>query len=620
MVNGYNGKILRVDLTTGGVSVERPNDDFSRHYIGGEGFIAYYLLKELSGGEDALGPKNKLIFANGPITGVPIAGSGRNSVGAKSPLTNGFADAEVGGYWGAELKHAGYDAIIIEGKAKTPVYLSIDDDRVEIKDAKHLWGKATAECQKLVQEELGNRSVRIAQIGIAGENQVRFACIVNDLSHAAGRTGLGAVMGAKKLKAVAVRGRQKVALSDAKAVTALAKALTEQVKTSGFAPFLSKMGTAGLVLRQNTAGGLPTRNFQQGVFEGADKISGEMINEKLLVGRRSCYACTVRCKPEVAVKEPYNVDPIYGGPEYETLAALGSSCGIDNLEAIVKGNELCNAYGLDTISTGVTIAFAMECFERGILTEEDSNRLRLNFGNAEVMLQLVEMIANRKGIGKVLADGSARAASAFGRDSKTFAMQVKGQEIPMHMPIVKPGLGLGYAVSPTGADHNHNFHDPGAGRPLSDLLKAMGISQTLPQQELSTAKVKMLVHASSWEHTLNCLVLCNFVPLGYAQTIDLMKNITGWSPTLEELIKVGRRCITMTRVFNIREGMTKKDDYLPARFFTPFSSGPLKGVSIREDELKQARDAYYDMVGWDENGVPTSESLRELDIEWVARA
>jgi len=450
MVAGYNGKILRVDLSRGTTSVDEPEEGFYRHYMGGRAFVSYYLLRELGGGEDPLGPQNKLIFAGGPVTGIPIAGSGRNSVGAKSPLTNGYGDAEVGGYWGAEFRQAGYDAIIIEGKAEKPVYIWIEDGKVEIKDARHLWGKTTGECQKIIQQESGVSGVRVAQIGIAGENQVNYACVVNDINHAAGRSGMGAVMGSKNLRAIAVRGRQKVEVADSRAVNSLARRLRDILKTHRAAVAMSQYGTAGGLVALNTAGGLPTRNFKDGVFEGAEKISGQLMNESILAGRGGCYACPIRCKPEVSVGEPYNVDPFYGGPEYETLAALGSDCGIDNLEAVAKGNQLCSAYGLDTISTGASIAFAMECFENGILTDKDTGGSKLNFGNAEAMLQMIEMIARREGPGKVLADGVVKAAAAFGKGAEEFAMHVKGQELPMHEPRFKPGLGVGYTISPTG--------------------------------------------------------------------------------------------------------------------------------------------------------------------------
>ena len=618
MLNGYNGKILRVDLSTRTISVDEPEEDFYRSCIGGRGLISYYLLREVKVGVDALGPENKLIFATGVITGVPIAGGGRNSVGAKSPLTNGYGDAEVGGYWGAELKHAGYDAIIIEGKSDAPVYLWIEDGRVEIKDASHLWGKTTGECQGIIRQELGDKSIRVAQIGIGGENQVRYACVMNDITHAAGRCGLGAVMGSKNLKAIAVRGRQKVQLANADAVNSLTRWLIEDLKTNRGAANTRENGTQGLVTGFNMMGALPTRNFQEGVFEGADKISGVTMKESMVVNKQGCYACPLRCKAEVAVDGPYNVDPVYGSPEYEALGALGSNCGVDNLKAIAKANELCNAYGLDVISTGVTIAFAMECFERGILTEKDTGGLNLNFGNAEAMVQLVEMIARKESLGKILAEGMVSAASEIGNGAEEFAMHVKGQAIPMHEPRSKPGHGVGLAISPTGADHMHTMHDTGYARRIGGTIRALGVSETVPVQDLGPAKVRILVYNSLWQHVKNCFVFCDFVPLAMDKLIELVNGITGWNTNTWELMKVGERCITLEQAFNVREGRTKAMDILPRRFFTPFTSGPMQGISISEEDFRQAVDTYYAMVGWDrESGIPNPAKLQELGIEWA---
>ena len=618
MVKGYNGKILRVDLTTSTTSVEEPDENFYRRYFGGSGFISYYLLKELKGGEDPLGPENRLIFATGPLTGVPVSGTDRNSVGAKSPLTNGHGNAEVGGFWGSELKHAGYDAIVIVGKAKSPVYLWIEDGKVEVRDARHLWGKTTKDCQDILKQELGN-SVRVCQIGIAGENLVRYACIVNDLNHAAGRSGMGAVMGSKNLKAIAVRGHQKVAYADEVAVTNLIKTIIGELKTHTAAINMAKNGTPGILMSLQTTSGLPTRNFRQGQFEGAEKLSAATMQKTIWQRHGGCYACTVRCKPEVIVGEPYNVIPEYGGPEYETLASLGSNCGIDDLSAIAKGNQLCTAYGLDSISVGVSIAFAMECFERGILTEKDTDGLKLSFGNAEVMLQLLEMIAHRKGLGNILAEGTERAADKIGKDSKDYAMQVKGQELPMHEPRLKVGLGVGYAISPTGADHCHNIHDTAYVAKVSSDLKSMGIFEPIPAQDLSSAKVRLLYYGSNWQHVLDCLVFCQFVPLSNSRIVELIKAVTGWNTNLFELMKIGERYITMARVYNIREGKTKNDDYLPKRFFTAFEIGPLKDKLVRETDLAQSIETYYGMAGWDKNGVPTTVKLAELGIDWVAK-
>jgi aldehyde:ferredoxin oxidoreductase len=355
------------------------------------------------------------------------------------------------------------------------------------------------------------------------------------------------------------------------------------------------------------------------VFEGASKISLAAMKESILVRRGGCFACPIRCKPHVSVPAPHNVDPEYGGPEYETLAAFGSDCGIDDLQAVAKANELCTAYGLDTISTGACIAFAMECFENGILNEKDTGGLKLNFGNAQAMLQMVEMIARKTGLGKVLAEGVARAAKTIGQGAERFAMHVKGQEIPMHEPRFKPGLGVGYAISPTGADHCHNIHDSVYSARVGGVMKDLGVFDPLPTQDLSPAKVRMLLYGSLWQHLLNSLVFCQFVPLSVDRMVDLVKGITGWQTNTWELLKVAERNITMAQVFNIREGKTKADDALPARFFTPFTAGPLKGVSIKETAFNQARDTYYAMVGWDKDGAPTLAKLQELGIEWAAK-
>jgi len=340
----------------------------------------------------------------------------------------------------------------------------------------------------------------------------------------------------------------------------------------------------------------------------------------MLLKRGSCFACPVRCKPEVSLPHPHSVDSIYGGPEYETLASLGSNCGIDDLPAIAEGNQLCNSYGLDTISTGDCIAFAMECFEQGILTLEDTDGLELRFGNSVAMLKMIEKIIHRDGLGNLLAEGVARASAQIGKGAEAIALHVKGQELPLHEPRLKHGLGLGYAMSPTGADHCHNIHDTmfmGPSPQLEDF-KALGILEPLPNTDLSLDKVRMVYYIVNWRHLQNCLVFCYFVPLNFLKTAELIQVVTGWNSSVWELMKVGERCAAMTRAFDCREGFNQDDDRLPERFFTPFTSGPLQGVSVDRTKLKEAINAYRSISGWTgPGGMPSPAKLYELDIGWV---
>jgi aldehyde:ferredoxin oxidoreductase len=613
MAYGYNGRILRVDLSNKEISMEEPDDNFYRRYMGGRGFIGHYLLKELKPKVDPLGPDNKLIFATGVITGGRIGGSGRNSVGAKSPLTNGYGEAEAGGYWGPELKRTGYDAIIFEGKSEKPVYLWIGGEEPELRDASHLWGKTTLETEEAIREELGDRLVKTALIGPAGENLVRLACILNDVTRAYGRAGMGAVMGSKNLKGVAVRGKRPPALADPAKIKEIVK-WTNENYSKGF----QDVGTAGGVVGLNQNSGLPTRNFRDPSFEGAEAISGQTMRDTILINRATCYACPVKCKRVVKVDQPYKVDPAYGGPEYETIGSLGSNCGIDNLAAIAKGNELCGAYSLDTIGVGTTIAFAMECFENGLITEKDTDGIELRFGNADAMLKMVEMIAKREGIGDLLAEGVMRAAEKIGKGASEFAMHVKGQEFPMHEPRYKLGMGMGYTISPTGADHMQSIHDGGSGRHPGGLLR-LGVLNGLPANDLSPGKVRMFVYQQHWNSLRNCAGLCVFLPYSFNQVPEIVQAITAWDVTNWELMKVGERGTTMARAFNVREGFTRADDAFPKRMHEAFTSGPLEGVAVGEERLAEAISVYYDMMGWDrETGVPTRGKLQELDIEWVA--
>jgi len=616
MEKRFTGKILRVNLSKKKVSSENLEETFYRRYFGGRGLISYYLLKELKPRIDPLGPENKLIFACGPVTGAPVSGSGRNSVGAKSPLTGAYGEAEAGGFWGAELKQAGFDAIIVEGKASEPVYLWIHDQKVELRDASRLWGLEIKKSQETIRNDLGDNRVKVAQIGPGGEKLVRYASVVNDLNHVAGRCGMGAVMGSKNLKAVAVKGSTRVPVRKPKKLRKLAKWMAQNVDNVAHA--LHAYGTGDAMDVMEKTGNLPIRNFRDGDFPEVDQISAEAVKEHVRVGMGTCFACVVACKKEVKVKEPWNVDPEYGGPEYETLASLGSNCGVSDLKAVCKANELCQRYCIDTISTGVTISFAMECFEHGLLTKADTGGMDLSFGNAESMVKMVELIGEKRGLGALLAEGSMRAAEHIGNGAEEFAVHVKGQEVPMHDPRLKRGEALGYAVSPTGADHVHNIHDTFLYPQLPKRYASLGILEAVPVEDFGPKKVRLFKYVMEWRTLNNFLVMCLFTPWSVIQKVDIVRSVTGWNTTAFELMKVVERGNTLTRIFNIREGFTEKDDWLPPRFFQPKTSGALNKTSVNPEELQKAKTLYYDMMGWTEQGIPKQSTLEELNIAWAA--
>src|SRR5262245_23541147 len=445
---GYWNKILHVRLDDRSMWVEEPGDAFFRRYAGGRGLIGHYLLKYVPKGADPLGPENILVIAPGVLTGAPVPGAGRHSVGAKSPLTGGFGESESGGFWGAELKRAGWDGIVVHGVSPAPVYLWINDGAVEIRDADHLWGRITGEVEEAIIEELGDPRIRVAQIGPGGENLVRYACIANDLNEVAGRTGMGAVMGSKRLKAIAIRGKIPVKIADQKALTAIAKWVSSTMEQNHRA--FHEFGTGAAMQGKNLEGGMPTLNYRLGAFEHVAKVDAIAVRDQVRVQMKACYACSVRCKKVVHIEEKeeaarqasdslyqgkvrvafdplhrYRVDPKYGGPEYETLASLGVNLGLDDLIAICKSNEMCNYLGMDTVSLGATLAWAMECFEHGILTLEDTDGMPLRFHDADSVVKLIEMIAYRRGVGDLLAEGSRRAAQRIGRGSEAYLTTVK---------------------------------------------------------------------------------------------------------------------------------------------------------------------------------------------------
>lgn len=610
---GYNGKVLRINLSRKSVKEEPLDGLFCRRYLGGSGFIAYYLWKELKKGVDALSPQNLLIFAMGPVSGLNLPGAARHCVGGKSPMTGGIAKAEVGGFWAAEFKRAGYDAIIIEGKADKPVYLWIQDGEASIRDASHLWGMETRELEAAVREELGDNRIQLAMIGPGGENMVRYACIMHGCHDAAGRGGLGAVMGSKNLKAVAVRGHHLPKTADPERIKEI-----RQIQTKP-SPF-SKYGTGGPELSFfETSGNLPVRNFRDGLFPEVTKINSAVMQaHPMWVKMDGCYACPVRCKKVVKMGEPYNVDAAYGGPEYETIAALGSNCGVGDVEKIVKANERCGAYSLDTISTGSTIAFAIECYERGLLTKKDTGGFEMRFGDGDLVLKLIELIIQRKGIGALLAEGTAGMVKKIGGDSADFAIQVKGLESGMHDPRTKAGIGLGYMVTPAGADHNLNIMDSAfAQEPMLKQYHPMGVIDPVELMDIGPHKVDAVKLSMCKAVIDDALVVCQFTGYNYQIAADTLAAVTGWTTGPAELEKIGERILTLFRLINLREGITAADDVMPKRFFQAKTDGVLadKSKTLDPAAFDKARQFYYALMGWDSDGVPLPEKVESLYID-----
>lgn len=628
MTRGVLNKILRVDLTTGSLTVDEKNDHYYRRYLGGWNIVADTLLREVPKGADPLGPDNRLVFSAGILAGMALSGASRSVAGAKSPLTGGFGVGESGGNFGAELKRAGFDAIIVQGASTTPVYLWIKDGVAELRDATAVWGKQTKETHQALIAEVGERRAQCAMIGPAGENLVKYACIMHGLYDAAGRTGLGAVMGSKKLKAIVVRGTTNITGADADKIRAMARGMAEDVREGRKAAHMAAWGTGADQVGMIATGNLPTRNFRDGDFdpEGAREISSMDFMPKYGLGMEGCWGCAVRCKKIVKFEGKYNVDPDYGGPEYETIGMIGSNCGVSDIAAVSMGSELCNAYGLDVIGTGACISLAMEAFENGLLDTDKTGGLEIRFGDGDVMVELIKKIALREGIGDLLSDGPARVAEKIGGDAWRYAMAVKNQAFPAHEPRFKRALAIGYAVSPTGADHMHSLHDAGLqnadanGFLPNGTLRALGLIDPVPLESLGPDKVRLHTVNQIDRGTQNCMILCNFVPWTLVERAELINAATGWDVSPVELYKIGERAMTLARVFNMREGLTAADDRLPERSYGPTRNGALADGGIDREELQEAVHMYYGMMGWDEEtGVPTRGTLERLDIGWAAQ-
>jgi len=608
MMFGWYGKVLRVDLTNEKATVEEVNPQTAKDFIGGRGWAIKYLYDEVDSTVDPLSPGNKLIFGTGPLTATPAPTGNRYTVVTKSPLTGALSCSNSGGVFPTEMKRTGFDMFVFEGRASRPVYLWVNDDQVEIRSAEHLWGKTVPQTEDTLLGETDPKA-RVACIGPAGERLVKVAAIMNDKHRAAARSGVGAVMGSKNLKAVVVRGTKKTPLAEPEAMRELCKLVRSEVNADvKKGSSLREYGTAYVPPVTNEIGILPTRNFQTGVFEGVDNISGYVLKEKYLIRAKPCYGCPIACGRDTRVD-----DPIYGGegegPEYETIAALGSSCGVDNLAAVTKANYLCNELGLDTISTGVTISCAMEMYEQGVLPESDVGR-PLRFGDADAVIALIQEIAYRRGFGDALAEGSYRLASKYGHPE--FSITAKKLEFPGYDPRGAKGMGLLYATSNIGASHM-----------AGDIAysEVFGVPEKIDPLTIED-KPRLIYRFEDAFAIIDAAGLCVFLSVRYLFDPDvnlwptrltrLMNHATGAGYTEETLLEAGERIFNLERMFLLQAGFTQADDTLPQRMLEePLPDGPAEGHVV---ELDQMLPQFYQLRGWDENGVPTAEKLQALGL------
>jgi len=606
---GYIGKILRVDLSYGRTSAVEITDDFAERWIGGRGFIANMLYDELEPRIDPLSPENKLIFMTGPLAGTMIPLTGKYTVGMKSPLTKTISVSYCGGHFGPTMKFAGYDGVVFEGRSEKKVYAFLHDGRLELKDASHLWGKTTHETEDMVAQELESKpNTRVASIGQAGEHLVRIASIMSDKHAAAARGGPGAVMGSKNLKAFAVRGAGRAeTFVDSHTWRETLAWIAKIVDSNDVVKAFSADGTTGSVAFVNELGLMPTRNFQTGHFEGGETIGADYIKKHWPNrGFAHCWGCRDLCSKWIDVKEGPNAGVKTDRPEHENIFALGSNCGVSSFETVAHANLLCDQYGMDTISAGVVASFAMECFEKGLIKEADTSGMNLKFGSEEGLLWLMEKIAHREGIGSFLADGVKMAAEKLKPDARKYAMHVKGLEMPGYDPRGAKGIGLNYATASRGADHNDGW---------TIAVELFGMPQKVDRFAEDENKAKWVVEfQDSTTSPIDTAVFCDFcLDFGFSPEVieRLMREATGIDRNYRDMVKVGERIVNVERLFNIREGYTRKDDSLPARFLEPLPEGQSKGQTF---DANRMLDSYYRLRGWDEQGVPTKEKLGELGI------
>ena len=610
---GWTGKILRVDLTRGVITKEDTNPQWAKDYIGGRGLGAKYLSEEVDPRVDPLSPDNKIIFATGPLTGTNASCGARYMVVTQSPLSGTITTSNSGGHWGPELKFAGYDMVILEGKAPKPSYLWIYNDKVEIRSAEDIWGKGVWDTEDSIRAHVGVPRAIIASIGPAGENLVRFSAIINDKHRAGGRNGVGAVMGSKNLKAIAVKGTGGVRVASPDAMMRSTWAQKNKLKENPVTgQGLPTYGTPILTNIINEHGGLPTNNNQMTVFDDAENISGETMTDTRLVTKKACFACTIACgrvtrlPGEAADKfmvttHPMNWRNAGEGPEYETSWAIGADCGVGDLDAVIKANYLCNDLGMDTISFGVTLAAAMELYEKGYVTENETG-MPLNFGSGEALVAMAERTGYRKGFGNELAEGSKRMTQKF--QHPEFFMGVKGQEFAGYDARTFQGIGLGYATSNRGACHLKAY---------TIASEVFGIPEKV-EPSAAEGKPELTKIFQDLTSTLDSTGLCLFLTfgIGLEDMQPILVAATGIDYSVDDWMKAGERIWNLERIWNMKAGITGKDDTLPKRMLEgAIPGGPAKGQVSRLDEMLPE---YYKLRGWNEDGKPTAEKLVELGI------
>ena len=615
----YGGTILRVNLTDGTVERRPTEEHLAQAFLGGRGLNVKRLWDELPAHTDGLSPKNVLIFGVGPLVGTLFPGGSRFNVSGMSPQTGILGDSNAGGFFGPELKFAGYDQVIIQGQADHPVYLWIKDDDVELRDARELWGQDVWDTTVAIRQELGDPDVQVATIGQGAENGVRFAGIFVNLNRPAARTGMGTVMASKNIKAVAVRGTKLFPVADMARFSQIIERLDEVIYNHIEYEIRCRLGTTKLITALNTIGGLPTRHFQRGRFEHADAVSGEAIEELYKIKSKACFACTIACSRFLVVDDPRFPGLRLEGPEYEPLAGFTARVGNSDLGLALKCIDLANRYGIDAIALSEVISWAMECYQRGLLHADEADGLDLTWGNAETILALIHKVAHRRGFGDLLADGVKKAAERLGRGSEELAMEGKGLEVFQADPRSAKAYGLGNAVASRGADHLRSepwfefSHDPEEG------VRRFGIRETAFPLE-HKGKGLVVKHFEEMAAISDAIGVCkntynNMEVLSWDETAELLRAATGWETTGGEVQRIGERIVNLERLFIAREGITRKDDTLPRRFLEeplPEGSGPSTGSVL---ELEPMLDEYYRARGWDvETGLPTREKLEELGL------